>query len=743
MFTTRSARATEKRRVIDHGMTSLDAAEAWLYRLLHHYGFSKQELVRRLRGPHTRASRVPMDYLRKVVHELEPDTLRHPFNTSLVSFWQEFAVDDTHVDVEAAVESLWPKDESRGTSPRHTLRSPSARYASPPNQLGSTLGPLHMAKLEATLSSMSTRLRIPDLFELISVVAPQWDMAADDFYSLCQPFCDSDGFVNTRSFVREIQTAPPMEDATRRLQDALKHISSDDLVEQCAMFDMEDDGWISISECVSVFHALPDVDLTPVEIEQGLLPLAQPDKRIAYVDVCTILGQQAITDKNDQWHAMRCELCNDDPHIGHQVFDQLSRIFQKLSTHPSRCMISAGHLERVLGSLLTARELQWIQETLGKSNGLVDGHELLEQLFPRSFLETCGRSLERPHEQPFESPRPRAITPRGRQTTPLDIPAFDRKYHSASPTKAQTTTRRLAKNLSIDTTRSPSSKSTPKNDESLFQRLRELIVYHEINLLVLNDVSDAAGHIPLAAACDVLWRHVEAYKTITYVQLQRLLGRFATKNKAKLQLSSLLDGLFDWTRLRSVTHHSLEELLDTFELFATTHPGYLRWYPEFQQSLTEMFDVQLMAWEQQVLCHRFGVTMHHEMWINYAAFVKHLAHMPQSLWALVSAHCDFQEMDPTHKGYVDRADLKRFLQRILNHTPTAQQVGQVWHEFLRDDPTATVSHQEAARGCSGKEVDENAILRMQQVDSSLNDGLILSLFQALDAVECFNGQWRL
>ncbi|CAK4089637.1 unnamed protein product [Aphanomyces euteiches] len=138
----------------------------------------------------------------------------------------------------------------------------------------------------------------------------------------------------------------------------------------------------------------------------------------------------------------------------------------------------------------------------------------------------------------------------------------------------------------------------------------------------------------------------------------------------------------------------LEELLDTFELFATTHPGYLRWYPEFQQSLTEMFDVQLMAWEQQVLCHRFGVTMHHEMWINYAAFVKHLAHMPQSLWALVSAHCDFQEMDPTHKGYVDRADLKRFLQRILNHTPTAQQVGQVWHEFLRDDPTATVSRLE-------------------------------------------------
>ncbi|KAF0716629.1 Aste57867_2744 [Aphanomyces stellatus] len=714
-----------------HDTAAVDDAEAWIYRLVQHYGFTKPELLLRLCGDFN-AHRVPLDHICSVMNELEPSMSCDPLSGPLQDFWYGFALpgDDWVIDAHAALDSIWYDDEidsSRDDIARRPRHGSTARDSAwtgtrhdPSDDstagLIQALGPKGIETLEVGLQH-TPRLRIPDLYERIADIAPHVDMmSAEAFYEICQPYCDADGLVQLRPFLRAIQL-PTHDPALGALRAAVAHLTVTYLEDQCAMFDMEDDGWISLAECVSVLHALPDVALTPLEIERGLRSLAQPDQRIAYKDACAVLGRGVRHQDAEKWRVLRRKLCDDNPATALQIQGQLERIFHKLSTHPSRCMVTAGHLQRVLGSLLSASELQWIHATLATTNDHVDADTLLVNLFPvalspridvtndrRSFSHSPRRVyFDHDDESHLDGPghRGRAVHPfdglpsqRSLSTSPTrkHMPVYHHHW-SLSPRLHTSTT--SPSNRPQHHRDSPSKHQSPtqqrRTDDAMLQQLREMIQHRQINLLVLNDSTDANGNIPLAAAVDRLWHELERHHTLTYVQLQHLLGRFSTKHRTRLNLAALLDGLFDWARLRNVTTQSLESLLDAFETYKTSHPGYIRWHPDFQDVLHEMFHIEWLPWEQQVICHRFGVTIHHEMWIDFRAFVKHLAHVPQKLWPLVLAHSDFNDMDPTHKGYVDRADLKTFLERyVLQRVSTPHEVAQVWKAFLKGDPSATV-----------------------------------------------------
>ncbi|ETV88175.1 hypothetical protein, variant 2 [Aphanomyces astaci] len=694
---------------------SRDHPSAWLARVQErHPSITHAQLLRQLRGSY-HGSQVPWDQLALALAYIEPQSQLHdPLDASMKAFWMRFMEDDDHVNVDAALTSIWPKGSGATMTktrppPLHTTRDsePTSHNADDGERsrhdIVHALGAYGVAALEDSLRH-TARIRIPDLFDRVVDSAPHWDMGAEAFYEFCQPFCDptAPDMVRTRQFLVAMQLPwGALDPAVQRLRDALQHLSADELETQCAMFDMEDDGWILLSECVSVLHALPNVALTQLEIEAGVRQLSQPDLRVAYKDVCAVLGSASTEGTShsydSRWQTLRHQLCHDDAAKGQVVFHQLERIFSKLSTHPSRCLVTASDLQRVLGTLLTPSDLQWIHRVLAKSDGHVDGHDLLTRLFPASFLaSSTGTFLERSQHAPVYPFR--SSTPRCRlESTPYDgTYTAAKRAHSTSPSRSHPSkliSPHVTRSTKLQPHRHPSphspSKTTPQ-DDAVLQQLREIIQYRQIDLLTLSDVSDAAGLVPLDNATAVLWRELEALELITFVQLQRALRRFATGKHNRLNLKSILDGLFDWSRLRNVTTHSIEDMAETFARFTTSRRGYLRWHPDFQRALGEMFPVDWMPWEHQVMCHRFGVTMHHEMWIDVGAFVRHLAGVPQDLWPLVVAHCDFQEMDPTHKGYVDRADLKRFLQRVLQRTPTPHQVGQVWQVFLQGDPTATV-----------------------------------------------------
>ncbi|ETW01244.1 hypothetical protein H310_06828 [Aphanomyces invadans] len=668
---------------------SSDHPSRWLARIQErHPGLTHAQLSRQLRGPH-RGNHVPWDQLALALAYIEPHP-HDPLDATMKAFWMQYLEDDNHVNIDAALAAIWPNAE--GTSARRPPPINTAWDSEPTsaayerrsrNDLVHALGVHGLAALEESLRH-TARIRIPDLFERVADVAPHWDMSAEAFYDFCQPFCDASApdTVCTRQFLVAMQLpVGGLHPAVERLRDALQHIPAQELETQCAMFDMEDDGWILLSECVAVLHALPNVALTQLEIEAGVRQLAQPDLRIAYKDVCAVLGSSSDEGYDDRWHKLRIQLCDDNPDKGQDVFRQLERIFQKLSSHPSRCMITAGDLQRVLGALLPPSDLQWIHRLMRKSDGSLDGQDFLARLFPTTFL---AMSSERSFPQPRHLPvHPfRSSTPRGRlPPSHYDTHITTTRARSASPTRAMHSKLRGTSTghhstkphtLRVYSPRSP-GKTTPR-DDAVLQQLREIIHHQQIDLLALSDISDGAGLVSLDAATQALWRELESLDLLTFVQLQKALRRFATGKDGRLNLKSVWDGLFDWSRLRNVTSHSMEDMAESFARFTSSRRGYLRWHPDFQRALDEMFAVDWMPWEHQVLCHRFGLTMHHEMWIDVRAFVKHLASLPQDLWPLIQAHCDYQEMDPNHKGYVDRADLKRFLARVLHHSPTPYEV---------------------------------------------------------------------
>ncbi|EQC25273.1 hypothetical protein SDRG_16853 [Saprolegnia diclina VS20] len=427
---------TEPEPIPDDPLTMKQALDVddWFYRIADVYTYSKQQLLERFyRGKCKKQVQfLPLDHVCHVLNDLEPSA-RDPLTPAMQRFLRGFASKhkgEYVVDMAAALDSLvlWPTAKHRvhkaqqlpvTPPPSAPPRKPSlpltveeplladiaralgadgvqharellVRQAKEPYQ--------HVDHVLSTLQSLVRFRILPDAFYDLCVGFPMSDATHVDIRALVDAMRDHLRFQvrPTVTTSHELGSKPhttPLE----QLREAFRthRISHRSLLQQCSLFDFEDDGCIALAACLSILQSFPCHTLSMTELTALLQPYTENQcvQYNAMADALCAPPAKVFTPRSasakmslktpNPWAALQAKLYHDTTTEA-RVYDKLHAIFQKLSVDHTH--ISEHDLHRVLGNHWSAAEIAWVIQTLYQrgAEDEIDMHAFYEHVFPHS-----------------------------------------------------------------------------------------------------------------------------------------------------------------------------------------------------------------------------------------------------------------------------------------------------------------------------------------------------------------------
>ncbi|OQR88885.1 hypothetical protein THRCLA_10043 [Thraustotheca clavata] len=396
-------------------------AEAWFFRIAEQYNYTKDQLIERFyRGKYkegaSKRSYLPLDYVYHVLNDLEP-TASDPLTPSMQKFLHEFVVKkqgEYVIDITSAINSLdiWKsplktKELSSSTSNDDYIGEENLLA-----ELAQTLGYAGIHDFEEILhGEKEPFIHYKHVHSILQSLV-MFNISLTTFYNVCLGFPMQDLLVDVRELIlalrdylryRDNTPTPPVHDTLKQLQDLLaKHkVQYSTLLKQCSLFDFEDDGLISLSECISVLQSLPCVKLAAPELTKIFSPFLEINNMMRYPQLCQTLclenkvsaakvipynsQEHEQPKQNITWGSLRSKLYTDDA-TEKRVYEKVLAIFNKLTMDQRN--ISKSNIERVLGAHWSTTEIKWVHSQFHEEKENINIARFMACVFPNASFRT-------------------------------------------------------------------------------------------------------------------------------------------------------------------------------------------------------------------------------------------------------------------------------------------------------------------------------------------------------------------
>ncbi|KDO20981.1 hypothetical protein SPRG_13873 [Saprolegnia parasitica CBS 223.65] len=420
----------------------------WFYRVADVYSYSKEQLLERFyRGKYKKQTQfLPLDHVCHVLNDLEPSA-RDPLTPAMQRFLRSFASKhkgEYVVDMVAALDSLvlWPAAKRRVHEAQRPPATPPPSTAPPRKpslpltveepllaDIARALGPdgvqharellvrqtkeayQHLDHVLSTLQSLVRFRILPDAFYDLCVGFPMSDATHVDARALVDAMHDHLRFQVRPTVItsHELGAKPPAS-PLEQLREAFRthRISHRSLLQQCSLFDFEDDGYLALPACLSILQSFPCHTLSTTELTALLQPYTESHcvQYHAMADALCAPPAKVYTPRSasaktsqktpNPWAALQAKLYHDTT-TESRVYDKLHAIFQKLSADHTH--ISEHDLHRVLGNHWSAAEIAWVTQTLHQrgADDEIDMHAFYEHVFPHEMRPSYVTKLKHVH----------------------------------------------------------------------------------------------------------------------------------------------------------------------------------------------------------------------------------------------------------------------------------------------------------------------------------------------------------